>query len=107
MRNPIKILYLAEQMISLSGLIPHRDIEIKYTGLRLGEKIHEELFYSSERPLPTSHKRILKTSHREEKNWENLTGILKNINLACQINDEKLLRGLLLTLVPEYKEVTT
>ena len=48
MGEPIKISYLAEQLIRLSGLKPEDDIAISYTGLRSGEKIHEELFYEFE-----------------------------------------------------------
>ena len=43
MGEPIKILTLAEQMIRLSGLEPHRDIEIQFTGMREGEKLYEEI----------------------------------------------------------------
>lgn len=48
MGEPVKIQYLAEQMIKLSGRKPHVDIPITYSGLRPGEKINEELFYSKE-----------------------------------------------------------
>jgi FlaA1/EpsC-like NDP-sugar epimerase len=48
MGEPIKIQYLAEQMIKLSGHVPNVDIDIAYTGLRPGEKINEELFYPQE-----------------------------------------------------------
>lgn len=48
MGEPIKIQYLAEQMIKLSGDEPHVDIPITYNGVRPGEKINEELFYSNE-----------------------------------------------------------
>ncbi len=48
MGEPVKITDLAEQMIRLSGHEPNVDIEIQYTGLRPGEKLHEELFHSDE-----------------------------------------------------------
>src|SRR6202000_2558994 len=44
MRQPVKILDLAEQMIRLAGLKPYQDIQIEFTGLRPGEKMFEELF---------------------------------------------------------------
>jgi FlaA1/EpsC-like NDP-sugar epimerase len=58
MGEPVKIGYLAEQMILLSGRQPGRDIEIEYTGLRPGEKLYEELFYDSEELSETRHPKI-------------------------------------------------
>ena len=58
MGEPVKIRFLAEQMIRLSGLMPDVDIDIKFTGLRPGEKMYEELFYDSENRVHTSHKKI-------------------------------------------------
>ncbi len=48
MGAPVRIVDLAEQLIRLKGLEPAKDIEIKFTGLRPGEKLHEEIFYSAE-----------------------------------------------------------
>jgi O-antigen biosynthesis protein WbqV len=48
MGQPVKILDLAERMIHLSGLEPHRDIEIAFSGMRPGERLHEMLFSSEE-----------------------------------------------------------
>ena len=58
MGEPVKIRYLAEQMIRLSGREPGVDIAIRYVGLRPGEKLYEELFYASETLIATRHPKI-------------------------------------------------
>ncbi len=58
MGKPVKILEMAEDMIKLSGLEPYVDILIEFSGIRPGEKLHEELFTNSERLLTTKHERI-------------------------------------------------
>jgi FlaA1/EpsC-like NDP-sugar epimerase len=63
MGEPVKISYLAEQMILLSGREPGVDIDIKYIGLRPGEKLHEELFYSNEIDEKTANEKILRARH--------------------------------------------
>jgi FlaA1/EpsC-like NDP-sugar epimerase len=60
MGEPVKILELAETMIRLSGLEPGRDIAIESIGKRPGEKLHEELFNTEERPLPTTAEKIFR-----------------------------------------------
>lgn len=54
MGHPVRIVDLAENLIRLSGLTPHRDIEFVYTGMRPGEKLHEELVYQGEESTPAS-----------------------------------------------------
>ena len=58
MGKPVKILDLAENLIKLSGLIPYRDIEIKFTGLRPGEKLYEELLMDEEGVRKTDNRKI-------------------------------------------------
>lgn len=58
MGNPVRILDLAENMIRLSGYEPHEDIEIKFTGLRPGEKLYEELLLDAEGKQTTSNSKI-------------------------------------------------
>jgi len=60
MGQPVKICDLARQMIELSGLKVGDDIEIKYTGLKPGEKLYEELQHHNEQHLPTDHSRIMR-----------------------------------------------
>src|SRR5260221_9913812 len=58
MGQPVRVLDLARNLIEMSGLSPDRDIEIVFTGLRPGEKLHEELRNESETTLPTSNDKI-------------------------------------------------
>lgn len=58
MGEQIRVADLARNMIVLSGLVPGKDIEIAYTGLRPGEKLYEELFEETEQVEPTSHAKI-------------------------------------------------
>jgi FlaA1/EpsC-like NDP-sugar epimerase len=61
MGDPVKITSLAQDMIQLSGFEVGKDIEIKYVGLRPGEKLYEELFFNKEKLKKTSHQKIFIT----------------------------------------------
>lgn len=58
MGEPVKIIDLAEDMIRLSGLVPYEDVDIRFTGIRDGEKLFEELEITGENLLKTSHPKI-------------------------------------------------
>src|SRR4030095_16702316 len=58
MGEPVKITDLARRLISLTGLQPDKDVEIVFTGLRPGEKLHEELYWQGEGIVPTENKKI-------------------------------------------------
>lgn len=60
MGEPIKIVDLATDLIRLSGLEPGPDIKIQFSGLRAGEKLYEEMFFSAEHVLPTDHPKVLR-----------------------------------------------
>jgi FlaA1/EpsC-like NDP-sugar epimerase len=98
MGEPIKIRFLAEQMIKLSGKVLDRDINIIYTGLRPGEKLYEELFYSSEKLLLTQHSKILLAKHEYEK-LDKLPRLITEIITACDKNESEELKKLLFALV--------
>lgn len=100
MGEPIKICYLAEQMIRLAGKEPGKDIAIEYTGLRPGEKLYEELFHDSEQLHKTEHEKLFKAKFRKI-NWEELTQTLHMLSLACAEYEEDELIILLKSLVPE------
>ena len=58
MGEQIKVADIARNMIVLSGLVPEKDVEIVFTGLRPGEKLYEELFEATEQVEPTPHPKI-------------------------------------------------
>ncbi len=80
MGESVKIIDLAKKMIQLSGLELGKDIEIKITGLRPGEKLFEELLAKEENTIPTHHPQILKAKVKEEKSTQE-TQIIKLIQL--------------------------
>lgn len=100
MGEPIKIRALAEHMISLAGKRPGIDIEIKYTDLRPGEKLYEELFYDKEQLEPTHHVKILRAMPKKYV-WAELLESLRQFQAACNTYDISKLNTLLKTLVPE------
>ena len=101
MGEPIKISYLAEQMIRLSGKEPGKDIHIEYTGLRPGEKLFEELFHASEHLAETEHTKLFKAQFRQI-DWMELTQTIRMINTACKLHQCDELFVLLKSLVPEF-----
>jgi len=106
MGEPVKITYLAEQLIRLSGKIPGKDIEIVYTGLRPGEKLFEELFHELEPYEQTKHEKIFLARPRDG-NWESLGADLREAELAVKRYDTKKIQQILLKLVPELAKATS
>jgi FlaA1/EpsC-like NDP-sugar epimerase len=102
MGEPIKISYLAEQMIHLSGRTLGQDIQIEYIGLRPGEKLYEELFHEKEALEKTSHEKVLLAHHRQV-DWQWLTQVMQQMNHASDTLDSQQLRDLLGQLVPEHE----
>ena len=102
MGEPVKISYLAEQMIRLAGKQPGRDIAIAYTGLRAGEKLFEELFHPLENYQSTAHAKIFLAQPRSMA-WSLLTTVLRQAELAVLDYDEEQLRRILTQLLPEFE----
>jgi len=100
MGEPVKITYLAEQLIRLSGMVPGRDIQIIYTGLRPGEKLFEELFHELEPYEQTQHEKIF-LAHPRQADWGDLSAELRVAETAVTRYDTKTLKQILLRLVPE------
>lgn len=102
MGEPIKISYLAEQMIRLSGMRPGQDIRIEYIGLRPGEKLHERLFLDQEHLQPTGHDKLL-LAQPEEADLASIRKHLTGLSDACQGADEDAILCCLQALVPEFR----
>ena len=102
MGEPVKISYLAEQMIRLSGKTPNEDIDIEYIGLRPGEKLYEELFHEKEQLEGTAHKKVFLARHRKVE-WNDLLKTMQDITISVDNMDEENLAKLLNRLVPEHK----
>lgn len=106
MGEPVKILDLARRMINLSGLSvceegnPEGDIEIKFTGLRPGEKLYEELLIG-DNVSATFHPRI-RRANEATLALSKMRTILADISAACSINDSGRLREVLLDAVNEF-----
>ena len=100
MGQSINITYLAEQMIRLSGREPGSDVPIVFTGLRPGEKLHEELFHAEEDLSPTSHDKLLLAAH-STTDRERVQALFEDLQHASEIFDEDAIRRLLTEAVPE------
>lgn len=102
MGEPIKIKYLAEQMIKLSGKKLGDDINIVYTGLRPGEKMYEELFYKTEELLSTEHEKILLAKHHDTE-AEEVSKFIEKIFLVNNSEDELILKQTLFDFIANQK----
>lgn len=102
MGTPVKIADLAKRMIELSGLVPNKDIDIIYTGLRPGEKLYEELLATKENTLPTENKKIFRAQVREydyftvNKEFDNLIEYAVNVRKMDTVRCMK-------QIIPEFK----
>ena len=103
MGEPVKIRYLAEQMIRLSGREPGRDIQIEYTGLRPGEKLYEELFYPTEGFADTPHPRIHIARRTETLDDAWLGTALSDLDHALATRDDEAAAEILARVVPDWR----
>lgn len=102
MGKSVKIIDLAKKMIKLSGLEIGKDIQIKYTGLRPGEKLYEELLNDKENTIPTHHSKIMiakvRTYDFDQVKWE----IQQLILLQREHNNMEIVKKMK-EIVPEFK----
>jgi FlaA1/EpsC-like NDP-sugar epimerase len=107
MGKPIRIADLAKKMIHLSGLKvkdetnPDGDIEIKYTGLRPGEKLYEELLIGDN--VSETENPMIMRAQENMLAWDDLKSIMDGLELAIEKCDQQMLRELLIKAVPEFK----
>ena len=101
MGEPVKIEDLARQMIRLHGLRPDVDIQIIHTGLRPGEKLFEEIFYSAEDVQPTAADGVL-AARAQVLSWSDLKGPVEALLKAAAARDEAAVLAGLVALEPAF-----
>jgi FlaA1/EpsC-like NDP-sugar epimerase len=102
MGSPIKILDIARAVIRLHGK-SEDSVEIRFTGLRPGEKLEEELFYAYEKVLPTSFDRIKRISSIAPS-WVRLCRQLEELRACLYVDGSRPIRQKIREIVPEYCE---
>jgi FlaA1/EpsC-like NDP-sugar epimerase len=103
MGEPIKILDLAYKMIQLSGKKPVDEIEIKFVGLRPGEKLYEELLTKTSENLPTHHQKIM-VAQDVNPTYEEMIAYTDTLIYAARNHDEETIIETIKQIVPEYYE---
>lgn len=101
MGEPVKILDLAREMITLSGFRPGEDIEIVFTGMRPGEKLYEELSIEGEDVSRTTHPKIGIWQKRSE-DWNTLVPAIQALVSDADALSREALRARIKQLVPEF-----
>ncbi len=103
MGEPVRIDYLAEQMVRLSGKEPGKDIEIQYVGLRPGEKLYEELFYDDEVKESTGNNKVFRARHAVA-DWRLVRQVVTRLEQSHVTAGEREIKRMLAELVPQYKD---
>jgi FlaA1/EpsC-like NDP-sugar epimerase len=100
MGEPVYILDLAKTLIRLSGK-SEDEIEIAFTGLRPGEKLYEELFYSREKQLPTASRKVKRTQSTL-MSWPVLRNHLSELSSLVSHGSETSIREKVREIIPDY-----
>ena len=103
MGQPVRIIDLAHDLIRLSGLEPDKDIEVRFTGIRPGEKLFEELSTMSEGIHRTAHPKIF-TGTYASPHLPGLRAHFETFGELCRIANAEAIRRALTQLVPEYAD---
>ena len=101
MGEPVKIVTLAENLIRMYGKVPYQDVEIKFTGLRPGEKLYEELLMNEEGLTETDNKKIF-IGTQIKISPDKFLGELQDLKDAANSNDSDLTVKLLSDIVPTF-----
>ncbi|GAG23154.1 unnamed protein product, partial [marine sediment metagenome] len=102
MGEPVKIVDLAKQMITLSGFRPGEDIDITFTGVRPGEKLFEELRTKGEDIDQTVHPKVLIWKHRPVE-WDTIVSAVKHLAARGNSDSRDEIVTMLQSIVPEYE----
>jgi len=100
MNRSVRIVDLARSLIRLSGKCPD-EVKIRFTGLRPGEKIFEELFYATEEVAPTACPKV-RRARGPMAGWEQLEGMLDELQTAVALGRVAAIRAKLKEIVPQY-----
>src|SRR2546422_2002162 len=101
MGDPVRIYDLARNLVELSGLRPDKDVKIVFTGLRPGEKLHEQLKSDREEALPTSSEKIMALTGIDPLGVDGWR-LLKELVVAALAGQADAALAILRTLVPDY-----
>ncbi|MBP5442812.1 MAG: polysaccharide biosynthesis protein [Treponema sp.] len=88
MGEPVKILEIAEQIIRFSGFEPYKDMDIKFIGVRPGERLYEPLWLEEEDPKPTAYKKILKLTTKDPETFI-LDELLEKLKPICSWDEKQ------------------
>jgi len=103
MGEQVRVVDLATELIRLSGLEAGRDVEIVFTGCRLGEKLSEELFANGEEPRPTQHEKILVAQGNNLWDSGTLEQHLQELEVLARGSDEGRIMAKMQEIVPGYR----
>ncbi|HLY41336.1 MAG TPA: nucleoside-diphosphate sugar epimerase/dehydratase [Terracidiphilus sp.] len=102
MGEPVKIVDLATNLILLSGLKPEKDIRIRFTGLRPGEKLFEELNLHNESLLPTLHTKIRRYASPSSMDSDQIMTHMEELEQIVERRDQARLVKVLRNMIPDY-----
>ena len=101
MGEPVKITTLAENLCRMYGKIPYKDVEIKFTGLRPGEKLYEEVLSTEETTLPSFHNKI-RIAKVKEYDYDNVNRHITDMGEKCDTLPDLDIVRMMKVIVPEY-----